>query len=74
MTNTQMPDRETLKQLHNNPAKWKRASLYYNKNNKPVFLPKRSKYSWTINFANPLFILSLLLFIAIVILLFKILI
>ncbi len=59
MTNNQQPNRETFKQWHKDPANWKWGILYYNKNDKRIFPPKRSKLGWTINFANPLSIMAL---------------
>ena len=44
---------------HDNPDNWKLGILYFNKNDKRIFPPKRLKYlGWTINFANPYSILT----------------
>ena len=43
---------------HDNPDNWKLGILYFNKNDKRIFPPKRLKYlGWTINFANPFSVL-----------------
>ena len=42
------------------PKYWKWGLFYFNKNDKRIFPPKRIKaMGWTINFANPISIISL---------------
>lgn len=66
MTNNEKPSQEKLNEWHNDPANWKLGVIYYNKEDKRIFPPKRmSGFGWTINFANPLSILALLGLIAI---------
>jgi uncharacterized membrane protein len=37
----------------NDPSNWKWGVIYYNKNDKRVFVPKRSpRFGWTINAGN----------------------
>ena len=62
MTNTGKPTKETLEKWHNDPDNWKWGWAYYNKEDKRIFPPKRHKYlGWTVNFANPMSIITLLL-------------
>jgi uncharacterized membrane protein len=45
--------KETLDKWHKNPNNWKFGSIYYNKEDKRIFPPKRVKWmGWTVNFAN----------------------
>ena len=47
------PDKETLLRWHNDPSNWKWGMIYYNKEDKRLFPPKRIPImGWTINFAN----------------------
>lgn len=49
----------------NDPNNWKWGIFYFNRNDKRIFPPKRSRMlGWTINFANPY---SVLAFIAILV-------
>jgi len=58
---------KTRDELHSNPKNWILGMFYFNKEDKRIFPPKRTKLSgWTINFANPY---SILAFIALVIVL-----
>jgi uncharacterized membrane protein len=61
------PDRETLDAWHNDTANWKLGILYYNKQDKRLFPPKRIGCGWTANFANPFSIISLLVLIVLII-------
>ncbi|MEO6901711.1 MAG: DUF5808 domain-containing protein [Bacteroidia bacterium] len=46
-------------------SNWKWGIFYYNKKDKRIFPPKRNKFlGWTVNFANPLSILILIIIIA----------
>ena len=46
------PTQETLDKWHSDPAYWKFFVFYYNREDKRIFPPKRSRLGWTINFAN----------------------
>lgn len=47
------PDKETLLRWHKDPSNWKWGMIYYNKEDKRLFPPKRIPImGWTINFAN----------------------
>lgn len=62
------PTQETLENWHNDPNNWILGIFYFNKDDKRIFPPKRSKLmGWTVNFANPISLLSLIGLIAIVI-------
>jgi uncharacterized membrane protein len=68
------PDKDTLNQWHDDPYKWRFGIIYYNKKDKRLFPPK--KYyglGWTVNFANPIsivtFFVIVLLLVSIVVLL-----
>lgn len=53
-------------------SNWKWGIFYYNKNDKRILPPKRNKsLGWTVNFANPLSILFMLLIIILIIVLSK---
>jgi uncharacterized membrane protein len=58
------PDKETLKQWHDDPSNWKWGFIYFNKKDKRLLTPKKIEgLGWTINFANPYSIFALLLII-----------
>ena len=47
------PSKETLEKWHKDPNNWKFGGIYYNKEDKRIFPPKRIAWmGWTINFAN----------------------
>lgn len=54
---------------HHDDSSWKFGLFYYNKKDKRLFPPKRFGFGWTVNFANPLSVIAL---IVIIILLFLI--
>jgi uncharacterized membrane protein len=57
----QKPTRETLENWHKDPNNWKWGWIYYNKKDKRIFPPKRNKImGWTVNFANPISIFTLI--------------
>lgn len=61
MQNQDKPDKETLDKWHRDPNNWKWGVFYFNKKDKRLLPPKRFKYmGWTINFANPYSILTLI--------------
>jgi uncharacterized membrane protein len=47
------------------PSHWK-FGLFYNKEDKRIFPPKRFGFGWTINFANPLSVSAFLLILMII--------
>jgi uncharacterized membrane protein len=59
MKNNEKPTKETFEKWHNDPSNWKAGFIYYNKADKRLFPPKRWGIGWTINFANPLSILTM---------------
>jgi len=64
------PSKETLDKWHEDPNNWKFGGIYYNKEDKRIFPPKRVKWmGWTVNFANTksvlVFVLVMILVIAI---------
>jgi len=63
---------EILDNWHNDPKNWKMGLFYFNKLDKRIFPPKRIQgMGWTVNFANPWSILSILGIIALFLLLIK---
>jgi uncharacterized membrane protein len=47
------PSKEILDNWHEDPNNWKFGGIYYNKEDKRIFPPKRVKWmGWTVNFAN----------------------
>ena len=60
MTTQEKPTKDTLENWHKDPNNWKWGIFYFNKDDKRIFPPKRNKYlGWTVNFANPISIISL---------------
>ncbi len=61
MSPIEKPTRATLEKWHKDPNNWKFGIFYFNKNDKRIFPPKKNKYlGWTVNFANPLSIITLI--------------
>lgn len=57
---TEKPNKETMEEWHNDPSNWYLGIFYFNKNDKRIFPPKRfPALGWTINFANPYSILTM---------------
>lgn len=51
-----------------NPENWKLGIIYYNKNDKRLFPPKRWKnLGWTVNFANPYSVIGFILILAVIV-------
>ena len=66
------PSKETLEKWHQDSNNWKFGVFYFNKDDKRIFPPKRlTQFGWTINFANPLSILVIVLIIVTTILITK---
>ena len=62
MEKQEKPSQQQLDDWHNDPSNWKMGMFYYNKEDKRLFPPKRVKWTgWTVNFANPLSIMALVL-------------
>jgi uncharacterized membrane protein len=67
MENTNAPSNE-IEKKESDPSNWKWGIFYYNKNDKRLFPPKRIKQlGWTINFANPLSIVAMLVVIVLLV-------
>lgn len=68
------PSEETLRQWHADPNNWKFGIFYFNRADKRVFPPKKIAWmGWTVNFANPLSVLAIVLVLAFVIMMTKLL-
>lgn len=66
------PTEEIVARWHKDPNNWKWGILYYNKEDKRIFPPKRNKYmGWTVNFANPVSVTSIIVIIIIILLISK---
>ncbi|WP_298138915.1 DUF5808 domain-containing protein [Flavobacterium sp.] len=64
------PTKETLEKWHKDPKNWKYGEFYYNKDDKRIFPPKRTKWmGWTINFANTKSVLVFLIVLILIIVL-----
>ena len=73
MTKENKPNKETLEQWHKDPDNWKLGIFYFNPKDKRIFPPKRNeRFGWTINFANPLSVLAILVVIALAVFITKI--
>lgn len=59
MTSNGEPTKETLQAWHDDPSNWKLGFLYYNPKDTRLFPPKRWGWGLTVNFANPISILSM---------------
>jgi uncharacterized membrane protein len=61
MERNEKPSEETLEQWHKDPNNWRLGIFYFNKQDKRIFPPKKIKaFGWTVNFANPLSILTII--------------
>jgi uncharacterized membrane protein len=73
MVKEKNPSKETLEKWHQDPDNWKFGIFYFNKEDKRIFPPKRrAQFGWTVNFANPLSVLAIVVIITIAILITKI--
>jgi len=62
-----MDNQEFKNEDYLDPKYWKWGIFYFNKNDKRIFPPKRIKQiGWTVNFANPISIFSLIALVAII--------
>ncbi len=72
MNSHQKPRKETLEKWHKDPNNWKLGIFYFNKQDKRIFPPKKlAQFGWTVNFANPISILAIILIITVTILITK---
>ena len=72
MNSHQKPSKETLEKWHKDPNNWKLGIFYFNKQDKRIFPPKKlAQFGWTVNFANPISILAIILIITVTILITK---
>ncbi len=62
MTPSDHTDQQTKDAWHADPKNWKLGLFYFNPEDKRILPPKRIKWlGWTINFANPWSVLTLIL-------------
>ena len=67
MSNNEKLSDEIKRRWHQDPNNWFLGFFYFNKEDKRIFLPKRISYlGWTINFANPISVSTLLIFLLLV--------
>lgn len=63
------PTNEILKQWHNDRSNWILGIFYFNKKDKQLLPPKRiAWFGWTVNFANPYYIILLIVIISLYVL------
>lgn len=66
------PSKETLEEWSQDPDNWKLGIFYYNKKDKRILPPKRiAQLGWTVNFANPMSVLVIVIIIAATLLITK---
>jgi len=66
--NQEKPSKETLEKWHQDPNNWVWGIFYFNKEDTRVFPPKRMAWAgWTVNFANPVSVLVLVITLIIII-------
>ncbi|NOU16610.1 MAG: hypothetical protein HOO91_03505 [Bacteroidales bacterium] len=61
------PTEWQLKQWHDDPKNWKLGIFYYNRMDRRLFPPKRFYGGWTVNFANPISMVALLVLLILII-------
>lgn len=67
MESKEKPSEETLNQWHADPDNWRLGIFYFNRRDKRIFPPKKIKaLGWTVNFANPISVLSIILIVVLV--------
>lgn len=72
MSNEEKPNKETLEEWHKNPDNWILGIFYFNKKDKRIFPPKRlAQFGWTVNFANPISVFTIVVIIALAIVITK---
>ena len=72
MDSNNKPSQETKDKCHSDPNNWKLGILYYNKEDKRIFPPKRSRLGWTVNFANPKSVFALVVLFIVILIFIKI--
>jgi len=69
MATGKKPNQEDFDNWHNDPNNWKWGIFYFNKEDKRLFPRKRNRYfGWTINFANPVSILAIIVLVILMVL------
>ncbi|MFN3998976.1 DUF5808 domain-containing protein [Algoriphagus sp.] len=64
--------KEQQVEWHQDPDNWKLGIFYFNKKDKRILPPKRNKLmGWTVNFANPVSVLVLIVLLVLIFLLPK---
>lgn len=58
------PDVDTADRWHRDENNWKFGVFYFNPDDKRIFPPKRSKLGWTVNFANPVSVMAMVVLLA----------
>lgn len=72
MSNEDKPSKETLEEWHKDPDNWILGVFYFNKKDKRIFPPKRlAQFGWTVNFANPISVIAIVVIVALAILITK---
>jgi len=67
MSNNGKISEETKRRWHQDPNNWFLGIFYFNKEDKRIFPPKRISWmGWTVNYANPISVSTLLLFLLLV--------
>lgn len=67
MSPQEKPNQDLLDQWHSDPDNWYFGIFYFNRKDKRIFPPKRIKaMGWTVNFANPISVLAIVLILALV--------
>lgn len=61
------PNEFQLKQWHDDPKNWKLGIFYYNSKDNRLFPPKRFYGGWTVNFANPYSVVSMIVLVVLII-------
>ena len=61
MNTEEKPSKEILERRHNDPNNWLWGLFYYNNKDKRIFPPKKIKFlGWTVNFSNPISVITLI--------------
>ncbi len=64
------PSKETIEEWRKDPSNWILGIFYFNKKDKRIFPSKRLSFlGWTVNFANPYSIVTLVVIIVLIIIL-----
>jgi len=61
------PTEWQLKQWHDDPKNWKLGIFYFNRMDSRLFPPKRFYGGWTVNFANPISMIALLVLLILIV-------